>query len=338
MLEPTLNKWTGQPYAQRLDPALASLLEQQARGIAKVDRYALPFPESRRQLEEMRIRTHANSVPMHQVVDEDLSANGRLIKLRWYYPSAEHAQCTPIVYLHGGGWCVGSNLTHDTVLRHLARAARVPVCGVEYSLAPEYPFPSALEDVRAVTDFLGRQRESLKESEGFILAGDSAGANLALVEAMRRRDEGKASDLSALILYYGCYGPHRDGGSFDAYGDGRFGLSNQVQARYLEAYMPTSSRADWRVFPLEGELRGLPPTYILAAELDPLYDDSIDLYRALKEGGVPALLAIANELPHGFLNQANDLPAAASAIEQSVAGVNALVRQPEVQPPARISF
>ncbi|WP_028601054.1 alpha/beta hydrolase [Ottowia thiooxydans] len=326
MPAPAVNPWTGQPYAQRLDPALARLLEQQAEGVAKVDRYAVPFPESRKLLEEARIRTHANRVSMHRVVNEDLLTNGRLVKLRWYYPSADHAQCTPIVYLHGGGWCVGSNLTHDTVLRHLAYAAQAPVCGVEYSLAPEYPFPAALEDVRAVIDFLCGPSSKLKEGGELILAGDSAGANLALVEAMRRRDEDATSDISALILYYGCYGPHREGGSFEAYGDGRFGLSNQAQARYLEAYMPTSSGSDWRIFPLEGELRGLPPTYVLAAELDPLYDDSIDLYRVLKDCGVPAELAVAHALPHGFLNQANDLPAAARAIEQSVAYVNAVAR------------
>ncbi|WP_354442703.1 alpha/beta hydrolase [Ottowia thiooxydans] len=307
-----------------MDTELTRLLEKQAEGVAKVDRYALPFPESRSLLEEARKRTHENRLPMHSVVDEDMFAHGRQIKLRWYYPSAGSAECTPVVYLHGGGWCVGSNVTHDTVLRHLARAAQAPVCGVEYSLAPEHPFPAALEDVRAVIDLLYRRWRSLGMRGGLILAGDSAGANLALVEAMRRRDEGVVSELSALILYYGCYGPSRDGGSFQAYGDGRFGLSNQVQARYLEAYMPTSSSEDWRVFPIAGELGGLPPTYVLAAELDPLFDDSIELYHALKERGVPAELAVAHALPHGFLNQANDLPAAARAIEQSIAYVNAL--------------
>lgn len=318
---PALNAWTGQPYAQRLDPELARLLEHQSAGIAKADRYAVPFPESRRLLEEERKRTHVNRVSMYRVEDGQTTAHGRLVRLRWYHASQESFRRTPIVYLHGGGWCVGSNVTHDTVLRHLARAAQAPICGVEYSLAPEHPFPAAFEDVSAAVDFVREQgtRVGARANDQIILAGDSAGANLALAEAMRRRDEGRVSDIAALLLYYGSYAPSREEGSFAAYGDGRFGLSKQAQERYFEAYLQTASRSDWRAFPLLGELRGLPPTYVLAAELDPLYDDSIDLYRALLASQVPSRLSIASAMPHGFLNQANDLPAAAREIDRSIA-------------------
>lgn len=314
MSAPALNAWTGQPYAQQVDPELARLLERQSAGVAKADRYAVPFPQARRLLEEERKRTHANCVPMYRLEDGQITAHGRLVRLRWYHASQESFQRTPIVYLHGGGWCVGSNVTHDTVLRHLARAAQAPVCGVEYSLAPEHPFPAAFEDVSAAVDFVREQA-----NDQVILAGDSAGANLALAEAMRRRDEGRISDIAALLLYYGSYAPCRDEGSFAAYGDGRFGLSRQAQERYFEAYLQTASWSDWRAFPLLGELCGLPSTYVLAAELDPLYDDSIELYRALLASQVASRLSIANAMPHGFLNQANDLPAAAREIDRSVA-------------------
>lgn len=321
MSDPALNIWTGQPYAQRLDPELARLLERQSAGVAKADRYAVPFPESRRLLEEERKRTHVNCIPMHRVEDAQITVHGRQVRLRWYHASPESLGRTPIVYLHGGGWCVGSNVTHDTVLRHLARAAQAPVCGVEYSLAPEHPFPAAFEDVGAAVDFVRGQpaRPGVQANDQVILAGDSAGANLALVEAMRRRDEGRISDIAALLLYYGSYAPCRDEGSFAVYGDGRFGLSRRAQERYFEAYLQTASRRDWRAFPILGELRGLPPTYVLAAELDPLYDDSIDLYRALLASQVASRLSIASAMPHGFLNQANDLPAAAREIDLSVA-------------------
>ncbi len=257
---------------------------------------------------------------MYRIEDEHITVHERLVRLRWYYASQESVQRTPIAYLHGGGWCVGSNVTHDTVLRHLARAAQVPVCGVEYSLAPEHPFPAAFEDVGAAVDFILQQRTrtDIQANAQVILAGDSAGANLALVEAMRRRDEDRISDVLALLLYYGSYAPCRNGGSFDAYGDGRFGLSKQAQERYFDAYLQKAPLGDWRAFPLMGRLHGLPYTYVLAAELDPLYDDSIDLHRALLESGVPSKLSIASAMPHGFLNQANDLPVAANEIKQSI--------------------
>lgn len=316
-----LNPWTGHPYAQQLDPELAVLMERQRAGRPGVDRYALPFPESRRLLEEERTRTHAHRISMHRVTEEQFLANGRAIRLRWYHAGATDSRRTPVIYFHGGGWCVGSNVTHDTVLRHLARATQAPVCGVDYSLAPEHPFPAALEDVRATVDFILQQPVSQQSHGQVILAGDSAGANLALVETMRRLNEGQAESILSLLLYYGVYGPCREGGSFAAYGDGRFGLSNRAQQRYLDAYMCGTQEHNWQVFPLMGEFRGLPPTYILAAELDPLFDDSIDLHRALQAHEVVSCLSIGDALPHGFLNQANELPAAARAIEQSAAFV-----------------
>lgn len=325
MTDMMLNPWTGRPYAQQLDPGLVLLQERQKAGLPKVDRYALPFSESRALLEEERQRTHANRIPMHRISEEQLVANGRVLRLRWYHPGEGESSPPPIIYLHGGGWCVGSNVTHDTVLRHLARATQAPVCGVEYSLAPEHPFPAALDDVRAAVNHVLRQPILLRGKGQVILAGDSAGANLALVDAMRRVSAGEVAEIHSLLLFYGVYGPCRDGGSYAAYGDGRFGLSKQAQQRYLDAYLPTAPQHHWQIFPLQGDLSGLPPTYLLAAELDPLFDDSVDLYRALLAHGVISQLSIATALPHGFLNQANDLPAAAMAIDESAAFVREMM-------------
>lgn len=317
MLKLVLNPWTGEPYSQRLDPELSALLAVQKKGTTSVDRYALPFPESRLALELERQRTRGSCIPMHRVEDEEFKANGRIVRLRWLRATPEESSSPTVVYLHGGGWCVGSNTTHDTVLRHLARATRGTVCGVEYSLAPEHPFPAAIEDTKSAVDYIHQRAGVAQDRSQLVLAGDSAGANLALVEAMRRRDEGLVGDLASLLLYYGCFGPVREGGSFSAYGDGRFGLSRQAQVRYLDAYLQSTERSDWRAFPLLGDLRGLPPTYVLAAELDPLFDDSVDLHRALVKNHVESQLSIAKGMPHGFLNQANQLQAASRAIEMS---------------------
>ncbi|VTU27621.1 Acetyl esterase [Variovorax sp. PBS-H4] len=306
----------GQPgesrYPRDFDPAMAAILEtQRAHALREgpaPDRYTLPFADARALLIEERRRSHTGLPAMHEIVEESLRVEGRTVGLRWYRPTAR-ADASLIVYLHGGGWCVGSNDTHDTVLRHLAAASGMPVCGVEYSLAPEHPFPAATRDVRAVVDLM--LMEIRRRGGRLVLAGDSAGANLALVEAMRRRDDGASRDLAALLLFYGVYAPMREGGSVAAYGGGEFGLSARAQQRYVEAYVSKGMNPhDPRIHPLLGRLDGLPSTWLLAAGLDMLLDDSIDLHRALRAARVEAELRLCPGVPHGFLNHANTLPAA----------------------------
>ncbi|VTU23252.1 Acetyl esterase [Variovorax sp. PBL-H6] len=302
----------GEGYPRDFDPAMAAILERQRAAALRegpvVDRYELPFAEARAALIGERRRSHTGLPAMHAIDEESCRVEGRAVGLRWYRPTAQ-ADASLIVYLHGGGWCVGSNDTHDTVLRHLAMASGMPVCGIEYSLAPEHPFPAATRDVRAVVDLLST--ETRRHGGRLVLAGDSAGANLALVEAMRRRDEGASPDIAALLLFYGVYGPLSDRGSVAAYGGGEFGLSAKVQQRYLGAYVPKGADiGDPRIHPLLGRLDGLPPAWLLAAGLDMLLDDSVDLHRALQAAQVSAELRICPGVPHGFLNHAGALPAA----------------------------
>lgn len=306
-------------YPRDLDPAMAAILQRQRAAALREgpapDRYKVPFAQARTLLIEERRRSHTGMPAMRSIEEEALYVEGRPVGLRWYRPAA-NGSASAILYLHGGGWCVGSNDTHDTVMRHLAAASGMPVCGVEYSLAPEHPFPAALRDVRVVVDLLLQGMRS--RGARLVLAGDSAGANLALVEAMRRRDDGAAQDIAALLLFYGVYAPMRQGGSVAAYGNGDFGLSTQAQQRYVEAYVPQGTDPrDARVHPLLGRLDRLPPVWLLGAGLDMLLDDSVDLHHALQAAQVPAAFEICPGVPHGFLNYAGVLPAASACLERA---------------------
>jgi acetyl esterase len=307
-------------YPRAFDPRMAEILAQQRAAAAPVDRYALPFEQARELLLQER-RKSQTGLPRMQAIDEaELQVAWRRVGLRWYRPPDAARDRAPIVYLHGGGWCVGSSETHDTLLRQLAAGAGMPVCSVDYSLAPEHPFPAALEDVAEVVDAVVAQHGPV------VLAGDSAGANLALVEAMRRRDARPAAGgVAGLLLFYGVYGPLREGGSFDAYGGGEFGLSCAAQRRYLDAYLAQAPNPlDPRVFPLRAEVGGLPPTLLLAAGLDLLLDDSVHLHHAMRAAGTPAMLSVVQGVPHGFLNLANALPLAAEALAHAGAFARSL--------------
>src|SRR5690606_27537730 len=122
---------------------------------------------------------------------------------------------------------------HDAIIRGLASSCGCAVTGIDYSLAPEHPFPAAVDDLRQAFAWL-RRRAAV--GTRWVLAGDSAGANLVLLESMRARDAGERG-ADALVLYYGVYLPVRPTRSMRAYGDGRYGLSEQAMLRYQDAYL-----------------------------------------------------------------------------------------------------
>jgi len=282
-------------YARDLDPEMAAAMARMREIAAGLpNRYSLPFPEARTQLAFERSWWLAGA-PSMQVHDESaLDVAGRRVGLRRYRAAAPNAPGT-LVYLHGGGWCVGANETHDSILRHLAAASALDVVGVDYSLAPEHPFPAAPDDVAAAVDAVAGTRP-------FVLAGDSAGAHLALVEAMRRRDAG-LKQAAGLVLFYGAYGPLRETGSGAAYGSGEFGLSLDVMRRYLDAFLGDPGTLDPRAYPALGTFDRLPPALLSAAQLDPLLDDTIGMAPALAAAGNRVTMEIHPGVIHGFLSQ-----------------------------------
>lgn len=303
-------------YPRWWEPQMREAVERQRRLSPSSDRYELPFPQARALLLQERRRSQTGLPAMAAISDDVLPLAQRSVPLRLYRPSGA-SDAALILYLHGGGWCVGSSDTHDTILRHLAQASGVPVCAMDYALAPEHPFPCALLELQAVVDVMVARCAAT--GARLFLAGDSAGANLVLVEAMRRRDSlgcGPAGQIAGLLLFYGVYGPAQPGGSHAAYGSGEYGLSIAAQERYVRAYL-MGAQADWRVFPLMGDLQGLPPVHLLAAGLDLLLDDTLRLHEAIGAAGGRSLLRVCEGVPHGFLSFANQVSCARAELQEA---------------------
>lgn len=298
------------PEMQTTLARLAELRENQG------DRYSMPFGEARAQLLRERRWWLADAPAMAAIDDSEIASSGRATRVRRYLPAGAD-QSIEIVYLHGGGWCVGSLDTHDGIMRRLALAAGCPVSGIDYALAPEHPYPAAADEVRHI---FGALRAARAPGTRWVLAGDSAGANLALAEAMRARDAGQPMP-QALLLFYGVYLPVGESESMRAFGDGRYGLSRVAMQRYESAYLGGRSPTDAAAaFPLlDGALHGLPPSWVAAAGLDPLRDDSLALAQALHAAGSPAQLRVYEGIIHGFLSFARLLPAAGQAIGEAAA-------------------
>lgn len=305
---------TGAP-SPLLHPDMAAVLRHAAAlHPGTPDRYGLPFPEARRLLVELRRYWNGDPPALARVAELTAPGPARAIPVRLYDPgTGPGAPAT--IYLHGGGWAVGGVETHDRIMRLLALESGGPVFGVEYALAPENPFPAALEEVLAVAAWAAAAGQEIgADGRRLALAGDSAGANLALAAAQlgRRRELGR---FAALVLFYGNFDfdPARD--SYRAFGGGGFGLTTTALRRYWDAYLPRAAdRQDWRAAPLHGPMEDLPPSLLVAAGLDPLRDETLALAHRMEEAGTAYQLIMEEGLIHGFLAYTRALPQARAAI------------------------
>jgi len=296
----------------RLDPQMAEALAQSA-ALAEELGPVAPDDIAARRAAYAHERAFWNAVPVELAATEDVAveAAGLVTPLRLHRPH-DALPAAALVYLHGGGFVLGSLETHDRIMRLLARHAGVTVIGVDYALAPETRFPRQLEQIVAAIGQLPA-RFGLDPAR-IALAGDSAGANLALAATLGLRPRGGALPV-ALLLYYGSYGL-RDSGSRRLYGGAWDGLSEAELAFYRRCYLrgPEDER-DLRYDLLASDLAGTPPCFIAPCALDPLLDDSRALAALLEERGTPVELRVYDGVLHGFLHLSRMLDAALTAIQ-----------------------
>jgi acetyl esterase len=199
-------------------------------------------------------------------------------------------------------------------MRVLARDSGLAVLGVDYRLAPEHPHPAGLEDAISAWRWMAKNAERLNLNPQRVgVAGDSAGANIALAMILAERDAGRAMPQAA-ALFYGCYAPDFETESHRNHGDGRFGLSTARMRWYWENYAgKTPANAAASATPLHADFTGLPPTYLALADLDPLADDTRILAERLNAAGVPHVLKQWRGAGHGFLQMTRDVELARDA-------------------------
>lgn len=213
------------------------------------------------------------------------------IAARAYVPGSGDVGELVTVWFHGGGWVIGSVDTHDALCRDLAAASGVPVVSVDYRLAPEHTFPAAHDDAEAAVRWLVAHGLEGHPVRRIVLAGDSAGGNLAAATALRLRDQPCADAQVVLVaLVYPVTDPAgmEDSASMRENGDGYLLTADTVRF-FVDSYLPEpADRADPDASPLRAmPLEGLPPTLVLTAEYDPLRDEGRAYAEALAAAGVP---------------------------------------------------
>jgi acetyl esterase len=253
---------------------------------------------------------------MARTIDDTVPTPDGEVAIRVHLPRLGEA-LPAVVFVHGGGWVVGNLDTHDRIMRALAAESGAAVVGVDYALSPEAKFPVAIEQCAAVARHLHDHPDAYRlDGARLAFAGDSGGANMSLATTLLLRDRGAGVPITALALYYGLFGL-RDSVSRRLLGGPWDGLTEADLDYYLGSYLadPAQARSPY-VDCLAADLgHGVPPTYLVAAELDPLRDDSAALAAMLAEHGVACTHEVFPGVLHAFLHNSRMLDAAAVALQ-----------------------
>ncbi|MNV06261.1 Carboxylesterase NlhH [compost metagenome] len=231
------------------------------------------------------------------VVDFELAG----VAVRSYQPPASSStEAVPcIVYLHGGGWVVGDLDSHDFICAELASTLGVLVIAVDYRLAPEHPFPAAFDDCLSVWRAL-RTGPFRIDPERTLVAGDSAGGNLAAALCLALRDAGEPLPAAQVLIYPGLGGDQRLASRSECV-DAPLLSSSDVDC-YHALYLRGTAKPGAYAMPLlAADFSGLPPAWIAVAQFDPLRDDGVLYAERLNAAGVTASLYYGNGLIHGCL-------------------------------------
>jgi acetyl esterase len=298
-----------------LDIQLKGMLEAVAASGAP-DLGELPPPAGREMYRQIFAQ---GDLPPADVMIEDRSiyALGGAIPLRIYTPRRKNGARGVVLYCHGGGFVLGDLDIYDSTCRTICNDSGCIVVAVDYRLAPEHPFPAAVEDCHAALAWLAAHAGEIGgDPQRLAVCGDSAGGNLAAVLALIARAEGIPLRYQVLVYPVTSAAPG-DLPSHTEFGEG-YVLSRKAMLAFTRHYFGAAGRApDWRGAPLLAEdLSGLAPALVMVGSYDVLRDDGEAYANAMSAAGVPTTLIEYKGLSHGFINMAAFLSAGRLALSQ----------------------
>ena len=256
--------------------------------------------------------------PLARVEETTLpGADGATLPARLYAPS--HDVLPVLLYLHGGGFTIGNLETHDSLCRQLAKRSGAAVIALDYRLAPEHRFPTAVDDCWAALQALAQPQTATRlrlDTMRLAVGGDSAGGTLAAVCALMARDAGLKLALQVLITPGTI--AHADTPSHARFAHG-FLLEKPAVDWFFDNYIAVADRSDWRFAPaLAPEHEGVAPACLVIAECDALVDEGVAYGDILRAAGVAVDLEIWRGMTHDFIKMGRMLPEAAQA-QQAIA-------------------
>ena len=281
-----------------LDPEIAALLPALNRGFPRVE--SMTAPGLRAVIAERAVLLQCPE-PVAEVLDRTVPGPGGDIAVRIYWPTDPSGPLPIIVFAHGGGFVFCGLDSHDDLCRAMTNGVGAIVVSVDYRLAPEFPWPAAVDDVYAVTDWVAGQADKLgADPTRLIVAGDSAGGNLVAVTALLARDRGGPT-IAAQLLIYPTVAADFGTESYQNFGTGYYNTATAM-AWYWDQYVPDpADRGHPTASPLHANLTGLPPAVVITAGFDPLCSEGESYAKALAEADVTTTHRNYPGAIHGFI-------------------------------------
>ncbi|OQW74800.1 MAG: lipase [Proteobacteria bacterium ST_bin13] len=249
--------------------------------------------------------------------------DGHALQARLFDARSDRGPSPALLFFHGGGWVVGGLDAYAPLCVEIARALMLPVVSVAYRLAPEYPWPAGADDAEAAARWLSANPSMLGfEVTGLVLAGESAGGNLAIITTIALRDS--PAELPVVAHWAIC--PVTDlvtpYASAERFGEGYF-LTSDMLAWFAGSYRPDPQ--NWRASPIVASLEALPPAVITTASLDPVRDQARAYASALVESGVPVSFYEAKGNIHGFTSFRAAIPSSQADLDVALRALAALL-------------
>jgi acetyl esterase len=266
--------------------------------------------------------------PELRVQNRTIDAPAGPINTRIYWPPTDHVTPPVVLFFHGGGFVVGDLDTHDGTCRQHAVGASAVVVSVDYRLAPEHPYPAAIDDAWAATRWVAEHASEINaDASRLAVAGDSAGGTISAVIAQRARDNADQGGPNLLfqLLWYPSTLWDTSLPSFTENADAPVLDRAAVQAfsRWYAGEIDLSDPPPGMAPGRAENLAGLPAAYIAVAGHDPLRDDGIRYGELLTAAGVPVEVDNAETLVHGYVGYAGVVPAATAALNRGLAALRA---------------
>ncbi|WP_405485116.1 alpha/beta hydrolase [Nocardia sp. NBC_00511] len=246
-------------------------------------------------------RMLGRAIPQRRIDDLEIPGEGGPIPARLYTPMTSADSGALIVFFHGGGWTVGSIDACDNVCRFLADRSGIPVLSIGYRLAPEHPFPAAIQDATAAYRYARDNADRFgARADRIVVAGESAGGNLAAVIAQQATTAGLPPIFQ--LLFCPITDLSRKRRSYRLFSDG-YVLTEAHMDWFRDNYLANPEHAlDPRASPLLAtDFAGLPPSYIAVSGFDPLRDEGEEYAHRLQQAGVPTTLRRHRGLIHGII-------------------------------------
>lgn len=292
--------------------------------ISKVSEYFTPTSLKEKPIYEVRTALHkstrkwsSNPIPFSKIKNMDIKTDSNQVPVRIYTPDDGHS-FPVIIYSHGGSFISGNVDEYENICRKLSKNSRAIVVSVNYRLAPENPFPAALNDVYNVLQWVYKNAESINGDPSRIcVAGDSAGGNLSAVVSQMSRDKAGPPIVAVVLIYPSTNIYELNTRSWSYFGMD-YNLTRENSEKFISLYIPKlQDRENQYASPLLSKnFKELPSTLIITAEFDPLRDEGEAYGYKLKDAGIDVVSIRYNGVTHGFISMDNITKKADEALNE----------------------